>query len=87
MAVSHRSSTSLRRERPRARSARSSRNSSIGFSPAQSAVNRTSLKWSPQMATKGSIGSAGNGGNDTSRIVEREAISAAGTVKDSPRSG
>ena len=87
MAVSHRSSTSLRRESPRARSARSNRNSSIGFIAAQSAVNSTSLKCSPQIATNGSIGIAGNGGNETSRIVERETISAAGTVNGSPRSG
>jgi hypothetical protein len=39
------------------------------------------------MATKGSIGIAGKGGNETSRMVEREAISADGTVNGSPRSG
>ena len=65
MAVSHRSSTSLRRESPRARSSRSSRNSSVGFSAAHSAVKRTSLNCSPQIATNGSITTAGNGGNET----------------------
>ena len=50
-------------------------------------MNSTSLNCSPQMATNGSIGTAGNGGNETSRIVEREAMSAAGTVNGSPRSG